>query len=380
MIPHTSKSLFSIFCGRLPMMQRRNLEAASNAPLQCLPALLAEAGYQSIFMQSALGSFEDRPRLVEHLGYQSFLAWEDIQGEPLGYLASDDESPAPALERWLDKRSEQTPFLATLLTSATHHPYRLSKVARARAEERGLSTGSDQQRYARLVEAEDVMLGALDEILSRRDLKKNTVIVVVGDHGEGFGANGVKQHDNNFYEEGLRVPLVMAGPGVPVGVVENNTSLLDIVPTIFDVLGLKLEPAVSQALLGASVLGPVHEQKKSYFACYYDEYCYGYVAGATKLIVSKGRTSAWYFDLANYPNELVSKRLTAKLRATLPDMFRIVNGHLSPEPRLLPQLRSSYGVWRCEEDHGCRHPKSPSGRFFSAKDKQGRPKEKARSE
>ena len=367
-IPHTSKSLFTILCGRLPMMQRRNLEAAANAPLQCLPALLAEAGYQSIFMQSALGSFEDRPRLVERLGYQDFWGWEDIQGTPLGYLASDDASLAPALERWLDGRDSQGPFLATLLTSSTHHPYRLTKTAQAEAEARGAATGSDQERYARLVEEEDAMLGALDEILVRRGLKKNTIVIVVGDHGEGFGANGVKQHDNNFYEEGLRVPLVIAGPGVPNRSIDHGVSLLDIVPTVLEVLGHTLEAPVSQALLGTSILGPVSEHKRSYFACYFDEYCFGYVEGTTKLIIAKGRSVAWYYDLASDPRELESKELTASLRATLPELFQIVNGHLSPEQRLLLPLRNPFGEWRCEENQGCRHPKSPE-RFFTNKHK-----------
>src|SRR5690606_25752739 len=136
------------------------------------------------------------------LGFASFAAWEDIGGEPLGYLASDDESLAAPLFRFIDQADG--PFFAVLLTSATHHPYRLSTVAEARAEAADAPRGTSFERYHRLVEAEDALLGNLVAGLERRGLGQRTIVIAVGDHGEGFGDKGVKQHDTNFFEEGLR--------------------------------------------------------------------------------------------------------------------------------------------------------------------------------
>ena len=88
--------------GRYPTIQHDILEYSYNVPLQCAPRVAAAAGYRTAYLQSSWGVFEQRPRLVDKLGFEHFEAWEDIQGESLGYLASDDESLTAPLERWLD--------------------------------------------------------------------------------------------------------------------------------------------------------------------------------------------------------------------------------------------------------------------------------------
>ena len=108
-------------------MQRHIIEVTESIEVQCLPDVLRRAGYRTAFFQSALGRFEDRPRLVALLGYEEFAAWEEIRGEPLGYLASDDESMVPVVARWLDSSEGDEPFFATVLTSAAHHPYQLPR-------------------------------------------------------------------------------------------------------------------------------------------------------------------------------------------------------------------------------------------------------------
>lgn len=64
------------------------------------------------------------------------------------------------------------------------------------------------------------------------------VVVLFGDHGEEFWDHGGFEHGHTVYEELLRVPLVIGGPGVTGGRVAAPVSLLDVVPTIYDLLGL----------------------------------------------------------------------------------------------------------------------------------------------
>src|SRR6185436_10270471 len=101
-------------------------------------------------------------------------------------------------------KASDRPFFLPVLTSATHHPYRLPKTLTA--------PGTPPQRYARLVEAEDALLGDILKALDDNKLTGSTIVVALGDHGEGFGDRGVRQHDNNYFEEGLHVPFVIAGP------------------------------------------------------------------------------------------------------------------------------------------------------------------------
>jgi arylsulfatase A-like enzyme len=355
-LPHTTKSLFSMLCGRYPTMQMAIVEHSANVQVQCLPAILSAAGYDTGFFQSAWGTFESRPRLVDKLGYEQFAAWEDIGGEPLGYLASDDESLAGPFDAWLAARPAGTPFFATLLTSATHHPYRLPAAAAERARATGAPTGTDEQRYARLVEAEDVLLGRLLESLDRRGLRESTIIVVAGDHGEGFGDKGVRQHDNNFFEEGLRVPLVLAGPGVPRQEIAANVTLADLTPTLLGRLGIAVAPDAAPALVGVDLLaGPVPD-RPVLFSCWYELRCRGFVLGDDKVVYSLHSETAWAYDLARDPGETEARLVPQRLRELIPPMNGILDAHRTRVWPIEPGEIRPYGPWRCPAGENCTHP------------------------
>jgi len=84
---------------------------------------------------------------------------------------------------------------------------------------------------------------------------RKPIIVVAGDHGEGLGEHGERTHGIFTYRSTLRVPFLIAGPGMAGGrVVREPVSLLDLAPTVAAIVGLapaKLEDGVS---LAATVL------------------------------------------------------------------------------------------------------------------------------
>ena len=104
--------------------------------------------------------------------------------------------------------------------------------------------------YYRLVEKVDAEIGRVLTALQQSGLEENTVIVFVSDHGECAGAHGLTQK-TVFYEESVRVPLIVAPPGqrearesdafVNVGV--------DLLPTLLEYAGV--EPG--RPLPGASL-------------------------------------------------------------------------------------------------------------------------------
>ena len=66
----------------------------------------------------------------------------------------------------------------------------------------------------------------------------DTLIVATGDHGEAFGEHGEYAHSIFVYDTTLRVPLLMAGPGVPAGArVADAVTLADVAPTVMRALG-----------------------------------------------------------------------------------------------------------------------------------------------
>jgi arylsulfatase A-like enzyme len=93
--------------------------------------------------------------------------------------------------------------------------------------------------YDKEVEWLDRCVGWLFEALDRRGLWARTFVVVTSDHGEGFGEHGVFLHGKGLHDELLRVPLLIAGPGIPAGLrVAAPVSLTDLVPTLRELLGV----------------------------------------------------------------------------------------------------------------------------------------------
>jgi len=110
--------------------------------------------------------------------------------------------------------------------------------------------------YLLEVESVDERVGCVLAALERAGLADSTIVVFTSDHGEAFGEHGEYLHGVSLFDELVRVPLIVAGPGLARGVrVEEPVSHLDLVPTLADLLGLDdLGP-----FLGGSLRGPLED-------------------------------------------------------------------------------------------------------------------------
>jgi arylsulfatase A-like enzyme len=91
----------------------------------------------------------------------------------------------------------------------------------------------------------DRQVGRVLRALDARGLRDRTLVVVVSDHGEEFWEHGGVEHGHTLYDEVLKVVMLVSWPGkLPGGArVGSVTSLVDVVPTIHDLLGLDHPPA-----------------------------------------------------------------------------------------------------------------------------------------
>jgi arylsulfatase A-like enzyme len=86
----------------------------------------------------------------------------------------------------------------------------------------------------------DDELGRFFDALAAEVWLVSTQVVVTTDHGEELLEHGSVVHGATHYEEVLRVPLVLHGPGVPVGVrVVAPVSIVDVLPTVLDFVGVE---------------------------------------------------------------------------------------------------------------------------------------------
>jgi arylsulfatase A-like enzyme len=95
--------------------------------------------------------------------------------------------------------------------------------------------------YYALVKEIDEWVGEILDLIDDLNLTDNTMLIFTSDHGEMLGSHGMREK-NNFYEESVRVPLLIRFPGriKPGTVVDDKpVSHIDLFATIFDYLGLK---------------------------------------------------------------------------------------------------------------------------------------------
>jgi arylsulfatase A-like enzyme/Tfp pilus assembly protein PilF len=92
----------------------------------------------------------------------------------------------------------------------------------------------------------DFELGRIIDLLERKGLRERTLIVFTSDHGEGLDEHGEPTHAVFLYNSTAHVPLIISLPGVIPGgkSVGELVSLMDIMPTILDALGLKIPDQV----------------------------------------------------------------------------------------------------------------------------------------
>jgi choline-sulfatase len=125
---------------------------------------------------------------------------------------------------WLDQHRVGRFFLWVHLFEP-HAPYGDARTGRPVLERYGDEIAEADRQVGRLVEA----LG---------DARARTIVAVTSDHGEAFGEHGEIAHSIFVYDTTLRVPLLLAGPGVERRTIEAPVSLVDIAPTVAALLGM----------------------------------------------------------------------------------------------------------------------------------------------
>ncbi len=108
------------------------------------------------------------------------------------------------------------------------------------------------------IAAVDEAVGQLVERLAKRSLLERTLVVLTADHGEGLGDHGELTHALLLYSSTVRVPLIVRDPRRKTANsrVSTTVSLVDILPTVLDKLGLSVPAQVQGSVLPESDAQP----------------------------------------------------------------------------------------------------------------------------
>jgi arylsulfatase A-like enzyme len=119
-----------------------------------------------------------------------------------------------------------------------------------------------RSRYMGEISFMDRYLGWMLDALEKRGLARRTLVVLVSDHGEEFWDHRSLGHGDSVYEELLHVPLVMALPGVLPAArrPQVDAELVDLAPTLLDLLGMKAPPEMQGRSLLPWIAAPEAER------------------------------------------------------------------------------------------------------------------------
>jgi arylsulfatase A-like enzyme len=233
--------------GMLAVKRYRKLAAN----VTTLPEVLARAGYET-------AAFTGGGNVSAHFGFdRGFSVYRDH-----GRRIEDHIAP---ISSWLDERSGE-PFFLFVHGFDPHKPYKSRAQDRAalglaptraksvaRACRRGGGGGDVSplvDEYDAAVHRGDRGLGRLLAMLERRGLLERTIVVVTSDHGEEFLEHGGCYHIRTLYEEVVRVPLVVAVPGLaPRRVSGPVPASVSIPRTLLELVGI-----VGHGMPGPSLL------------------------------------------------------------------------------------------------------------------------------
>lgn len=159
--------------------------------------------------------------------------------------------------------------------------------------------------YYGMISHIDEQVGSLIDALKARGILDNTIIIYTADHGISLGRHGL-MGKQNLYEHSIHIPLLISGPGIPTK--ETRTGLcylLDVYPTICDLLNLSTPESVEGRSLQAVISGN-EQQHRSHLSFVYRDVQRAIYDGSYKLIeylVHNTRTTQ-LFNVARDPLEL----------------------------------------------------------------------------
>jgi HEAT repeat protein len=116
---------------------------------------------------------------------------------------------------------------------------------------------TSKDAYDSEVAAADAGIGAI--VARVRRVRPSAIVIVTADHGEEFGEHGGRYHGTTVYEEQVRVPLIVVGPGVVPRRIVTVVQTIDLMPTVLSAIGVPRPARVRGRDLGPMLVGASHE-------------------------------------------------------------------------------------------------------------------------
>lgn len=141
----------------------------------------------------------------------------------------------------------------------------------------------------------------LTSLVEDPEFKDNTILVIFADHGEEFMEHGHLSHET-IYNSNIRVPIIMHVPGLQNIKISQNVQLVDLFPTLIDMVGIKDKFSIDGKSLVNRLLG-VDQSDELIVTDTYDQTAKSLILGPWKLFMGKQGNEYVPYELYNLDND-----------------------------------------------------------------------------
>jgi len=203
--------------------------------LPTLATVLKSAGYRT---GAFVGAFVLNARFGLNRGFDVYddRYGENAPGDPAESAERRAEDVIKPATAWINQQSNpqsairnpQSPWFTWVHLYDPHEPYRAPE-----------PYASQHEPYDAEVAYADAMVGKLLADLRAAGQLDRTLVVVAADHGESLGEHGERTHGVFVYDVTMRIPMIVwAGARVPAAASDTLVRLIDLAPTMLDLIGL----------------------------------------------------------------------------------------------------------------------------------------------
>lgn len=342
----THPAVAAILAGRSPTTFQPGAKSYIAAEHPTLAELLRAHGYRT-------AAFVANPMMDPELGFgRGFETYRGYGPWVSGLAPLENKATAGTVAddvlAWLAAQKPDRPWFAYVHFMDPHWPYEPSMthlgrfwkgdlpspeaVSAINTQVRARQAGAPilalaRHLYHASVAEVDEAIGRLLRFLDERGLNSEAVVCVTADHGEEFGEHGGVLHARTLYEEVIRVPLMLAGPGFRPATYDVPVSTQALAPTLAGALGFDSSVFASSPLNpGSSGSGQL--VRAELFPFPPSIHHWAVVDGADKLLRAIDGSLELY-DLNNDPSERENR---AALEASVVRRLHALADHTSPSP------------------------------------------------
>lgn len=233
----TSRGMYSLLCGEPPNLvpaTPKMTEHVYGAWRVCLPEVLADAGYTTVYQQAAPLPFMLKDQFMPKAGFQRVYGHDAFErAYKRSHWGVDDRAFfEQTVDRVAELHAEGKPFFLTLLTVGTHHPHIVPHTWKP--GRRGI--------LRRAVTYADRAIGEFIAALKERGLYEDTLILITSDESRGLLT---KTPLTRLWLPELTYALthnwgllIALNSGAPPQIVREPYSQMDMAITVLDYLGL----------------------------------------------------------------------------------------------------------------------------------------------